>query len=77
MERSERLRSLGETMAFNFHNPFIGQSIDVLVERVKDGIATGYSKHYIPVEFQSLENLQGQIISMKATQATSSGLLVI
>jgi len=77
MERSEQLRELGETMALDFHNQFIGQPIDVLVERVKNGTATGYSKHYIPAKFQTLENFQNKIVSRQATQATTNGLFLI
>ncbi len=74
MERSERLRELGEQMALDYHRQFLGREIDVLVERVKGGTATGYSQHYIPVEFPSSKDLQGQIVALKVTDANSTGI---
>lgn len=74
MERSERLRELGEQMASDYHGQFQGLEVDVLVERIKDGIATGYSRHYIPVEFQSLEDLKGKVVPMQVSEANASGI---
>ncbi len=73
-ERSERLRELGETMALDYHSQFVGRNIDVLVESSKDGISTGYSQHYIPVEFKSSENLRKQVIELEITKATINGI---
>ena len=73
-ERSEQLRQLGGEMALAYHRRFLGQPINVLVERTKDGVASGYSAHYIPVRFQSLEARKGQVASLKATEATASGI---
>lgn len=75
MERSERLRELGETMALNYHRQFLDRTIHVLVERIQDGTAQGYSEHYIPVEFNTNEELEGEVVSLKATEATAAGLL--
>jgi threonylcarbamoyladenosine tRNA methylthiotransferase MtaB len=73
-ERSEKLRQLGETMALDYHRQFLGRKIEVLVESSKDGISTGYSQHYIPVEFQSSEYLRKQIVEIEAAEATSLGI---
>jgi tRNA A37 methylthiotransferase MiaB len=62
-------------MALKFHQKFIGQPIEVLVEQIKEGQASGYSEHYIPVEFQGLEVSKGQLISLKAQNATENGLI--
>ncbi|VGO23077.1 tRNA (N(6)-L-threonylcarbamoyladenosine(37)-C(2))-methylthiotransferase MtaB [Pontiella sulfatireligans] len=72
--RSERLHALGETLALNYHQPFIGRPVEVLVEGVKDGVAHGYSKHYIPVEFEAADVLRGQIAAIEATEATPLGI---
>jgi threonylcarbamoyladenosine tRNA methylthiotransferase MtaB len=74
MERSERLRELGEQMAQDYHNQFLGQEIEVLIEGNKDGLATGYTRHYIPAEFQTLEHIRGQVVPVKVTHATASGI---
>ncbi len=70
-ERSERLRKLGDEMALNFHRQFLEKPIDVLVEGHKEGVATGYSEHYIPVEFQAAESFRGQVVRLVATEATA------
>ena len=74
-QRSDRLRELAQRMALEFHQGFLEQPIEVLVEQVKAGKATGYSEHYIPVEFQSLEVSKGQMVSLKAQKATTNGLI--
>jgi len=73
-ERSARLRDLGREMAVAYHRQFLGNPINVLVEQIKDGIASGYSAHYIPVKFPALQTQRGQIVSVAATEATASGL---
>jgi threonylcarbamoyladenosine tRNA methylthiotransferase MtaB len=74
MERSERLRELGETMRLDYHRQFVGREIDVLVERVKEGRATGYSEHYIPVELDAAEDSEGRIVRLAVDQATAEGI---
>jgi len=73
-KRSERLRQLGDGMALAYHNPFIGKPIEVLVERTKDGMAQGYSEHYVPVRFPSTKDLKGQVVGITAAQADKSGI---
>lgn len=74
MERSERLRDLGEKMALDYHNRFIGREIEVLIEGNKDQTASGYSPHYIPVEFESPDAARGKIVNLKASVATAKGI---
>lgn len=74
MERSDRLRELGETMALDFHSQFLNRPIEVLVEQVKEGEASGYSAHYIPTTFQSPEVSRGDIVPLRITEATRSGI---
>ncbi len=74
MERSERLRALGEQMALDYHCQFLDRKIDVLVERVRNGKATGYSQHYIPVEFETTKDLQGEVVALNITHADSAGI---
>jgi len=73
-QRSERLRNLGERMALDYHRQFIGRRIEVLVERSRNGISSGYSRHYIPVEFPAQENLRKQVVNREATEATHTGI---
>jgi threonylcarbamoyladenosine tRNA methylthiotransferase MtaB len=73
-ERSEQLRRLGEEMALAYHRRFLGQEIEVLVEGAKDGRAQGYSRHYVPVQFQSVEARKRQVVNLMATEATTNGI---
>lgn len=73
-ERSERLRRLGDEMALAYHSQFLSQPVEVLVEGTADGIAQGYSKHYVPVRFPSTTNRKRQIVNIQTTEADKSGL---
>ena len=73
-ERSARLRQLGKEMAIAYHSQFLGQPIEVLVERIKDGVAQGYSAHYIPVELPSSDARRGEIATLTATDASPIGI---
>ncbi|MBN2703382.1 MAG: tRNA (N(6)-L-threonylcarbamoyladenosine(37)-C(2))-methylthiotransferase MtaB [Pontiellaceae bacterium] len=72
--RSDRLHQFGETLALEYHRSFLDQTTNVLVEQVKNGTASGYSEHYVPVQFSTTEPLEGKIISLRAQHATADGL---
>ncbi len=74
MQRSEKLRELGETMAVDYHRQFLDAEVDVLVERVQDGIATGYTPHYIPATFACAEENRNQVTPIRVADATASGI---
>ncbi len=73
-KRSEQLRMLGNEMAQAYHQQFLGKQVDVLVERTKEGIAQGYSEHYIPVQFPSDEDLRGKIVSIRVEKVSTIGI---
>jgi len=73
-ERSERLRVLAEQMARDYHGRFIGRTEEILVERVRDGKASGYSPHYIPAEFPAEPDARRRIVRMRVEQADSAGI---
>jgi len=73
-ERSTRLRELGKEMAKDYHNQFLGKPIKVLVERVNNGIAQGYSAHYVPVTFSVPEAQRGEIIPLTASESSDHGI---
>ncbi len=73
-ERSERLRKLGDGMALTYHRKFLEKPINVLVERIKDSVASGYSEHYIPVEFPTAQAQPGEIVSVEAVEASPARL---
>lgn len=73
-ERSERLHALGEELALDYHRQFIGKKIEVLVEQQKDGMAGGYSEHYIPVEFPSPASLRKQLVEVEVASASGDSI---
>lgn len=74
-ERSVRLRQLAQTMAKEYHRQFLGQSVDVLIEQVEKGQATGYSKHYIPVTILSDQLNKNQQVQITVNQVGVAGVL--
>ena len=73
-ERSEKLQQLRGEMALAYHKQFIGKPVDVLIERVKDGIAQGYSEHYVPVHFPSETARKRDVVQVRAVEADKSGI---
>ena len=72
--RHQLLASLADGMSLKFNEGFVGQTVEVLVERFRDGICTGVCEHYIPVRFNGSENQAGTIISVRITSADRCGL---
>ena len=52
-ERSEKIRLISEKHKQIYRSSFIGKETRVLVEKIEKGIASGYSEHYVPVQFAS------------------------
>ncbi len=71
-ERGERLRELGERMAADYHARFLNREVDVLVEGVKDGKATGYTQHYVPAEFETSADLKGRVVPLAVSATTAT-----
>ena len=72
--RHARLADLADKMTLAFNETFVGKTVDVLVERCKDGICTGGSEHYIPTSFSGGEGLVGTVVPVKITEASANGL---
>jgi threonylcarbamoyladenosine tRNA methylthiotransferase MtaB len=60
--RHARLAALAEEMSLAFNQSFVGKTVNVLVERCRDGICTGGSEHYIPVKFHSTEGREAGLL---------------
>lgn len=78
-ERSERLRRLGERMAREYHQRFVGRSLSVLFEQESEraGVWTGYTGNYIRVSV-SLPNdkaRSGLILPVLLTGADAEGAM--
>ncbi len=71
--RAERLRELGDELSAEYHRKFIGREEEVLVEQDKEGSATGYSRHYIPITFPTDLPMRKQIVKVLVGQASADG----
>ena len=66
-ERSKRLLDLSDKLYANFVNRFIGQEVNVLVEKydAQKGVNIGHTSNYISVEIPTKESKVGQFITTK------------
>ena len=73
-ERSKRLRQLGQKMAHEWAEKFVGRRVRVLLEEEKDGMLTGYSDRYVRVRARAGEEDLEQIRSLRVTGTAGGGL---
>ncbi len=53
-ERSAIMREISDTSKYRYRNRLVGTEQLVLVEKIdREGMATGYGQHYVPVTFRS------------------------
>ncbi len=68
-KRSRRLLELSSKMQEGFNRSFLGETLEVLVERRKENdCLTGLTDNYIRVIFDGPENLVNKIVKVKITQ---------
>jgi len=66
-ERSEIIRRLAEELKMDYRKQFVGNNQRVLVEKLKNGIASGYGEHYIPVAFDAKEIKKNEFYNIGIT----------
>lgn len=67
-ERSEIIRKLADESKYNYRKGFIGKKQHVLVEKInKQGFATGYGEHYIPVVIEEHGLNKNEFYKVKIT----------
>jgi threonylcarbamoyladenosine tRNA methylthiotransferase MtaB len=64
-ERSAIVRDLADRMKLDYMNQWPGHHEEMLVERIRDGRATGYGKHYLPLEADATGLSENQVIPVK------------
>lgn len=65
-ERSEIIRKLANKSKYNYRKSFIGKTQRVLVEKInKQGFATGYGEHYIPVVIEEEGLIRNEFYDVK------------
>jgi threonylcarbamoyladenosine tRNA methylthiotransferase MtaB len=66
--RSLQVRELSVENKMRYFNTFIGQSEDVLIEKITQGIANGYGQHYVPVRFKVSGELKNTVHAVTLTE---------
>jgi threonylcarbamoyladenosine tRNA methylthiotransferase MtaB len=76
--RSKRLIALDRKNQERFAGGFLGQSMEVLVEELKDGaidLWEGLTDNYIRVLLKSNENLKGELVEVRAVKKRGGSIL--
>ncbi len=72
-ERVRRLIAMGDELAKNYHESFLGKTVSVLVEENhKDGGMVGYTPEYIHVRVP--EGNSGKVCNVRLTSLTEEGM---
>ncbi len=66
--RSLLVRELSVGNKMNYFKSFIGQTENVLIEKITQGIANGYGQHYIPVRFKVSGEMKNTVHSVTLTE---------
>ncbi len=66
--RSLQVRELSVENKMRYFNSFIGQSENVLIEKIIQGIANGYGQHYVPVRFKVSGELKNTVHAVTLTE---------
>ena len=67
-ERSLKIRDLSVENKLSYFKTFIGQTQDVLIEKISQGTASGYGQHYIPVHFKLSGAQKNSVHKVKLTE---------
>ena len=67
-ERSEAVRGLGEKLAAEYRQEFVGRELDVLAEKASGNTLTGTSENYLSVSFDGESRDVGRIVRVKLTK---------
>ena len=67
-ERSLLVRNLSVENKMNYFKSLIGQKQDVLIEKITQGIASGYGQHYAPIRFKITNGQRNTIQTVRLTE---------
>ncbi|CDF58072.1 tRNA (N(6)-L-threonylcarbamoyladenosine(37)-C(2))-methylthiotransferase MtaB [Thermobrachium celere] len=66
--RSKKLIELSDRYEKEFYERFIDRTMDILVEEKKDNLYIGYTRNYLKVGVESINNIEGEIVNVKIKQ---------
>lgn len=67
--RVNELLALNRVNALRYRERFVGQIVEVIVEKNEQGIAFGHSSNYLEVEFPSIAAKPNDVVKVKITKA--------
>lgn len=67
--RARRLRDVGDRLSEAHASSRVGGRVEVLVERVEDGIAEGTSEDYVKVRFEARDAVVGVVLTLTVISA--------
>jgi len=73
-ERSREMLALGRELRDRFASRYRGRTVEVLVESVSGGVASGYTPNYLRVFFKNGPELAGRIVKVYADGAEQGNL---
>ncbi len=74
-DRVRRIQNLISQKRKDYRLRFVGRTLNVLVESVKNGLASGISENYIRVNFETDKDLRGEIVEVLILEDRDSGVL--
>jgi tRNA A37 methylthiotransferase MiaB len=74
-ERVRRIQNLISQKKKEYRMKFLGRTLNVLVENVKNGLASGISENYLRVTFETDMDLRGEIVKVLILEDRDSGAL--
>ena len=75
-ERSRRLIELSNQNEKAYNEAYIGKEVEVLFEEEKNGIWQGHTKNYILAHYQTDENMENKIVTLKCIEAEEEYITV-
>ncbi len=73
-ERSSKLRKISDELGMAFMRSVLGKEYDVIVETCENGVCTGFTPNYIPVQFSCSDEV-GKIFRIRLEKPKKNGLV--
>ena len=74
-ERCATASDLCDTIRKDILQTYTGKTVSVLFETQKEGVWSGYTSNYIPVEYKTEENLNNEIITVEISHSDGDTLI--
>ena len=73
-QSAHRAAQAAKTLQAAYLQSWVGQTLSVLIERTEDGLSRGHSENYLEVVLPGAEQLRGQIVPVRITEAKNGRL---